>query len=308
VYVTASGYFGTGVNIASGQTYKEGGSQINLSDLASSTSAELAAILSNETGTNLSVFSDDPTLHSPSITLDNDEWIMALNSSGVNSNLIRLNSSDLVEFGTLYAFAFDSVSFIYPIITLGNDQWIRAFNSVDSVAYLIKLDESNLITFGQTVNLSSLYCVADAGNIVLWNQPNVSSVFGDTLSGKFTIDDEEVFRIQGVADGAGGLINGQTGVVERKPIRTVTDTTSITNLDYAILCDATLSGIVVNLPTPASAYNRIYRIKAINVSNAVWVQCASGNIDGTLGSTGVQLTTIYDAIEVHSDGTNWYIW
>jgi len=258
-YFASSGYFGTGVNIAAGQTYKEGGSQINLSDLASSTSAELAGMLSNETGTNLAVFSDDAVLHAPAINLDNSQWITASDGVGGTTNLI-------------------------------------------------KIDSANRVVLGATLTIGSLYCEADAGNVLLWNQANVSAINGDTLSGRFSVDDEEILRIQSVADGAGGLISGRTGVIERKPIRTVTDTTSITDLDYAVLCDATSSGIVVNLPTPASAYNRIYRIKAINVSNAVWVQCSSGNIDGTLGSTGVQLTTIYDAIELHSNGTNWYIW
>jgi hypothetical protein len=260
----------------------------------------------NDAGTATPVFD----MHDNVIAFTSDN-VVDIGASGANRPKDMYLAGDLWVSGTFHGITSITTygdTLYAPYITLNNAQWIKSLNHAGDTSYLISLNESNLITFGQTVNLASLYCVADAGNVLLWNQPAISSLYGETLSGKLTIDDEEVFRIQGVSDGAGGLVDAQTGVIERKPIRTVTDTTTVTDLDYAILCDATSSGIVVNLPTPASAYNKIYRIKAINVDNAVWVQCASGNIDGTTGSTGVQLTTIYDAIELHSNGTNWYIW
>lgn len=249
-------------------------------------------------------------MHDNVIAFTSDN-VVDIGSSGANRPKDMYLAGDLWVAGTFHGITSITTygdTLYAPYITLNNSQWIKSLNAVGDTSNIIQLNSSNLITFGQTVNLASLYCVADAGSVLLWNQPSVSLSYGDSLFGRLTIDNEDVFRVQGVSDGAGGLVDARTGVVERKPIRTVTDTTAVTNLDYAILCDATSGGIVVNLPTPASAYNKIYRVKAINVDNEVWVQCSSGSIDGTAGSTGVQLTTIYDAIELHSNGTNWYIW
>jgi hypothetical protein len=82
---------------------------------------------------------------------------------------------------------------------------------------------------------------------------------------------------------------------------------NVTDLDEVLLVDTTSATITVNLPTPSATYNGFtIVIKKVVAANTLTIKSASGNIDGTAGSTGIDLTTIYDAVKLICCGTNWW--
>lgn len=77
--------------------------------------------------------------------------------------------------------------------------------------------------------------------------------------------------------------------------------------DQVILVDAGAGNIIVTLPDAGDCEGRGYRIKVIDNNgnlNTVDVTPAGGNIDG---AANYDLDTLYDAIDVISDGTDWWV-
>jgi len=81
---------------------------------------------------------------------------------------------------------------------------------------------------------------------------------------------------------------------------------TITDGDNVLLVDASSGNTTVNLPTAASAENRIIRIKKTDsTKNLVTIDAdGSETIDGELT---VQITSQYTSVTIISDGTSWYI-
>jgi len=83
----------------------------------------------------------------------------------------------------------------------------------------------------------------------------------------------------------------------------------ILEIDEMINADATSGAIVVNALTPEAKYDGVtFTIKKIDSSaNTVTIKSSSGNIDGTLGTTGIVISVQYDSITIVCDGTNYWI-
>jgi len=73
--------------------------------------------------------------------------------------------------------------------------------------------------------------------------------------------------------------------------------------DNVILIDATANAVTVNLPTAAGITGKVYRLKAINITNTATLDAfGAQTIDGALTFV---FTALDEAIDVISDGSNW---
>jgi hypothetical protein len=64
----------------------------------------------------------------------------------------------------------------------------------------------------------------------------------------------------------------------------------------------------VTLPAPSAVPGHTYIVKDESggaATHNITVKAASGNIDGTLGSTGVAISTNYGVMRLYSNGTNY---
>lgn len=100
-------------------------------------------------------------------------------------------------------------------------------------------------------------------------------------------------------------VKGRTGTA----ITTITSNTTLSNAHSTVLVDASSNAVTVTLPTAASAYSDgvggRFSIKAIDTSNTVTVDAdGTETIDGSLTFV---FASQYDAIEIQSDGSNWFI-
>ncbi|RLC88227.1 MAG: hypothetical protein DRJ03_03520 [Chloroflexi bacterium] len=85
----------------------------------------------------------------------------------------------------------------------------------------------------------------------------------------------------------------------------VTAAYTATDLDSAIIVDATSGAVTVTLPDAATVDQKILTIKKIDNSNNVTVD---GNGSQTIDGSATQvLSTQYEALTIQSDGSNWYI-
>ena len=104
-------------------------------------------------------------------------------------------------------------------------------------------------------------------------------------------------EVNGVDIGAHGFC-GATGSSSK--VRTIKEDTTLSTTDYTVLVDATTAAVTVTLPS--SVDGEKFNIKKIDsTANAVTV---SGTIDG---SSSKVLASQYDAIQIVSFGTNWFI-
>ena len=88
------------------------------------------------------------------------------------------------------------------------------------------------------------------------------------------------------------------------PIQTVTTHYTASLGDYTILADTTSANVGVKLPAASSGVSKVYNVKKINASNTVIINTGGGTIDGDVTKN---LTSLYDSLTFHSDGTNWHI-
>lgn len=110
-------------------------------------------------------------------------------------------------------------------------------------------------------------------------------------------DDELLVYQHTFATGGTGLVLGVTQV---------TTNYSVSANDYTIIVDATTGIITITLPTAADNVGRILNIKKIDATgnNVVVDGNTTELIDG--GSTAT-ITTQYQSITVHCDGSQWWI-
>jgi hypothetical protein len=90
------------------------------------------------------------------------------------------------------------------------------------------------------------------------------------------------------------------------PVASKTAAYTATADDRVILCDATSAAFTVTLPAAASSTGVVFYIKKIDSSaNAVTID---GNGSETIDDATTQLlSSQYDCLTVHCDGTEWYI-
>ena len=88
------------------------------------------------------------------------------------------------------------------------------------------------------------------------------------------------------------------------PIRTESSHYTASLTDYTILVDTTSANVGVMLPSASLGDSKIYNVKKINAFNTVFVNTAAGTIDG---DNTRSLTSNYESLTFHSDGTNWHI-
>lgn len=90
------------------------------------------------------------------------------------------------------------------------------------------------------------------------------------------------------------------------PGRTIASNDNATTLDVVILCNAIGGAITVTLPSAVTNLNKLLIVKKIDSSaNAVTVAGSGGQtIDG---QASLSVVNQYDAFNVWSDGSNWYI-
>lgn len=89
------------------------------------------------------------------------------------------------------------------------------------------------------------------------------------------------------------------------PVNTVTTTYTVTAGDYTVLGDTTGGGFTITLPPASPNKGRIFIIKKTVAANTLTIDGdGSETIDGLATQA---LTTQYDSITVHSDGSNWHI-
>ncbi len=84
---------------------------------------------------------------------------------------------------------------------------------------------------------------------------------------------------------------------------------SIADSDELVLADFNAASGIVTLPTPSATYDgfTVKIKKTDSTSNEVLMKCATGNIDGTAGSTGVGITVPYHSRTLTCDGTDYWI-
>lgn len=97
-----------------------------------------------------------------------------------------------------------------------------------------------------------------------------------------------------------------TPVAGRLPFRTITSSDTATAQDVVILADATGGAVTITLPSAVSNPGMLLAAKKIDASaNAMILAGAGGQtIDGEATAAVVNP---YDALNVFSNGVNWYI-
>ncbi len=145
-------------------SYQVNGSQINFTNLASGTSAQLAAVISDETGSGAAVFGTSPSLTTPAIssptstgtdsgteTLKNKTMTAA--GSGNNTDLLNSQDSLTAVTGngtdqTLYTFSIPANT-VQAGKGVNLKLWVQTNNTV-SVTYKVILGTTTLLTWTST--------------------------------------------------------------------------------------------------------------------------------------------------------------
>lgn len=90
------------------------------------------------------------------------------------------------------------------------------------------------------------------------------------------------------------------------PIRTVTNTTTVSNTDYTILADATSGAITINLPSASTVNGMVVNVKKINnTANNITIDPNGAELID-FGST-FTLSTYLQTAMIQSNGVSWFI-
>lgn len=91
------------------------------------------------------------------------------------------------------------------------------------------------------------------------------------------------------------------------PQATVTGAYAVTDADFTVLADASGGAFDVTLPSAVGRKGRRFIVKRISAANTVTVKSSGGTLDGAAAASGIGLTLQYQARELQSDGTNWFV-
>lgn len=138
---------------------------------------------------------------------------------------------------------------------------------------------------------------------------------GGTLSGDVTVDSgASMVLVDPPVDGTDAVnkdyvdsLSFGAGVYPVTNISSVDSPYSLVSGDRVILVDCTLSSITINLPSVHST-GTVYDIKdkvgLCNINNITIVPASGDTVDG---DSNYILNTNYEAAQVISDGSNWYL-
>lgn len=170
---------------------------------------------------------------------------------------------------------------------------------------------------GATGNGGAVTLISGAGGATSGNSGSVSVDAGAVVSGTAGTISVGTTNATALTIGRSGVtttVNGTlstaslaaNGSVVLGAVASVSTNTTLNATNAIVLVDATSGAITITLPTAASANGRHYTIKKIDSSsNAVTVDGdGAETIDG---ATTVSLAAQYDAVEVVSNGTAWFI-
>lgn len=129
------------------------------------------------------------------------------------------------------------------------------------------------------------------GNVIFGTGINTTSTTVSTTGKIGILEPAPASRLE-VAGGLGLAIETVTAASD-----TLDDTHS------TVLCDCTSNAITINLPAAASSTRKIYTIKKIDATGNA-VDFGSANIDG---STSRTLSSQWESITIHCNGTAWFI-
>jgi hypothetical protein len=108
-------------------------------------------------------------------------------------------------------------------------------------------------------------------------------------------------KVTRVVEGQIDFNAGASSNLFNAQIFTVTAAYTLKVTDNTILCNCVNNAISITLPSAATAPNKIFTIKKIDVSaNAITIV---GTVDGTVNPT---ITMQWQTLKVQSNGVNWY--
>jgi parallel beta-helix repeat protein len=117
-------------------------------------------------------------------------------------------------------------------------------------------------------------------------------------------------RVFGNTNSAQVSLVSTSALVSDLSYRTATATDyTVLFTDDVISVTSTASARTITLPTPSAVPGRTYIVKDESggaATHSITVKSASGNIDGTAGSTGIPITTNYGSMRVYSNGSNYF--
>ena len=111
-----------------------------------------------------------------------------------------------------------------------------------------------------------------------------------------------------IVDAVRSANNGAT-VGIRTTIETITSATySVLNSDYTLLVNTSSNNVELTLPSAAADKGMMIVVKNVDATNTITIKSASGNIEGTPGTTGISpIPAVNNKAVLQFDGTNWWI-
>lgn len=248
----------------------------NLSFFAITTSAQLAALLSDETGSGPAAFGTSPALTTPAITGGTAQGLTTLGFRSTGGGAFDI---DLVNTETLTA----------------NRNLIFTVN-----------DAGRSINLGGNLTFAGNFGVTGAFNTTLTATANTI----DTLpSGTHTLAQIDSPTFTGVVTAAGltatGLLTESFGHVSSPRVVTAAGAVTMATTDYVVEVNKTTGATtVVNLPSSPTTGQHYYikDAKGDAGTNNITITPAAGTIDGT---ATLVISTNYAAVELLYDGTKW---
>lgn len=223
-----------------------------------------------------------------------------------------------------------TVGYVQGVNTLSVNQAAHGFSALDVIfnasGTWTKARADNVATLGIAIVSS----VTDANNFTLTTLGHVTSTAHGLTVGQYyylsaTVDG--VLDINPPAASIGNYSNPVVYVLDVNTLlmlpwrpseannRYLTKTESTTaatfdcnELTESLYCDATSNEITVNLLAPLTKYAgmRLDVAKTAGGNNIV-IKSSTGNINGTLGTTGIIISSINTSLTFECDGTNWWI-
>lgn len=153
---------------------------------------------------------------------------------------------------------------------------------------------------------SSYHTVSTSGSMSSGSLGSISSSLSETTWHGY--EPLKTTTVTGYHVSSSGPVSGSElfglGTGLKFPIRTESSHYTASLTDYTILVDTTSANVGVMLPSASLGDSKIYNVKKINAFNTVIVNTAAGTIDGDATRS---LTSNYESLTFHSDGTNWHI-
>lgn len=153
-----------------------------------------------------------------------------------------------------------------------------------------------------STNATLFFLVSDATNAVTFDA-NAS----ETINGQTTLVCRNKYELVTLwCDGSAWWAFQCSQAQSRRAFQTKATTYTATIDDEVVLCDGSISGWTLTLPTAASAKGRLLIVKALSVSGGNIT--IDGNGSETIdGATTLVISTAYRAVTLCSDGSSWHV-